>query len=103
MRLPAAGGAYLRQLPLGLVQRGLREHEMRRRPAMFYMHPWEIDADQPRIDVGWLTAMRHYRGLDRMLPRVEQLLREFRFTSVAAHFGLLGADRWDPSTAALPA
>lgn len=103
MRLPAAGGAYLRQLPPALVHRGLREHERQRRPAMFYIHPWEIDPEQPRVDVGWLTSLRHYRGLDRMLPRLEHLLREFRFTSVAEHFGLLAAERWDPSTAALPA
>jgi polysaccharide deacetylase family protein (PEP-CTERM system associated) len=103
MRLPAAGGAYLRQLPLALVHRGLREHERQRRGAMFYVHPWEIDPEQPRIDVGLITAVRHYRGLDRTLPRLERLLGEFRFTSVAAHFGLLGADQWDPSKAALPA
>lgn len=102
MRLPAAGGAYLRQLPLGLVRRALREHERLRRPAMFYVHPWEIDPEQPRIDVGWLTGVRHYRGLDRTLGRIEQLLREFRFTSVAEHFGLHAADTWNPG-AALPA
>lgn len=103
LRLPAAGGGYLRQLPLSLVQRGLREHGRLGRPAMFYVHPWEFDPDQPRMNTGWLTSVRHYRGLGRMRPRLERLLQEFRFTSVAEHFGLLGADRWDPSTAALPA
>lgn len=102
MRLPAAGGGYLRQLPLALVQRGLRQHQARRRPAMFYIHPWEIDPDQPRLDVAWLTGIRHYRGLDRTRARLERLLAEFRFTSVAEHFGLYG-ERWDPATAALPA
>src|SRR5690606_19104677 len=103
LRLPAAGGGYLRQLPAALAHRGLREHEQQRRPAMFYMHPWEIDPEQPRLDVGWLTSIRHYRGLDRMMPRLEQLLARFRFTSVAEHFGLLTAERWDPATASLPA
>ena len=88
LRLPAAGGGYLRQLPLGLVQRALREHSDRRAPAMFYIHPWEVDPSQPRLAVPLLTRIRHYRGLARTLPRLERLLAEFRFTSVARHFGI---------------
>ncbi len=88
LRLPAAGGGYLRQLPIGLIRRALREHAERRAPAMFYIHPWEIDPDQPRLAVPFLTRVRHYRGLDKALPRLEQLLAEFRFTSVARHFAI---------------
>jgi polysaccharide deacetylase family protein (PEP-CTERM system associated) len=88
MRLPAAGGGYLRQLPLGLFRRALREHADRGTPAMFYVHPWEVDPDQPRLKAGFLTRVRHYRGLSKTLPRLERLLEEFRFTSVAQHFGI---------------
>jgi polysaccharide deacetylase family protein (PEP-CTERM system associated) len=88
VRLPAAGGAYLRQFPLGLVRRALREHAARGASAMFYVHPWELDPGQPRLDVPWLTRVRHYRGLDRTRPRLERLLAEFRFTSVADRYGL---------------
>ena len=49
---------------------------------MFYVHPWEVDPEQPRLAAGVLTRMRHYGGLERTLPRLERLLREFRFTSV---------------------
>jgi len=82
-RLPAAGGGYLRQLPLSLMQRALREGAATGSPAMVYIHPWEIDPDQPRLPVGWLTRIRHYRGLGRTLDRLGAILREFRFTSVA--------------------
>lgn len=82
VRLPAAGGGYLRQFPLLLIQRAFREHARAGHPGMFYIHPWEIDPDQPRLPVGWTTRVRHYRGLDRTLPRLERLLTEFRFTSV---------------------
>jgi hypothetical protein len=51
---------------------------------MFYIHPWELDPDQPRMDVPLLTRMRHYGGLNSALTRLEQLLGEFRFTSVGA-------------------
>ena len=55
---------------------------------MFYIHPWEVDPGQPRLAAPLLTRIRHYRGLGRTLPRLERLLAEFRFTSVARHFGI---------------
>lgn len=82
VRLPAAGGGYLRQLPLGLIQRSFRSLAARSSPGMFYIHPWEVDPDQPRLPVGLFTRIRHYGGLERTLPRLERLLGEFRFTSV---------------------
>ena len=54
---------------------------------MFYVHPWEVDPDQPRLPVGLLTRTRHYGGLGRTMPRLERLLSQFRFTSVARQFG----------------
>ena len=102
-RLPAAGGGYLRQLPFDLVRRAFREHVARGVPGMFYVHPWEIDPDQPRIPAPWLTRIRHYRGLTRTLPRLERLLSEFRFTSVAQAFGLdrrAPGDPWPASVLA---
>src|SRR5574341_92765 len=88
IRLPAAGGAYLRQLPYALTRRAFREHQRRGVPAMFYVHPWELDPGQPRLAAPWLTRIRHYRGLDGMQARIERLLDEFSFTSVARRFGL---------------
>jgi polysaccharide deacetylase family protein (PEP-CTERM system associated) len=82
LRIPAAGGGYLRQLPLGLIQRSFRALGARSTPGMFYIHPWEVDPGQPRLPVGLFTRMRHYGGLERTLPRLERLLDEFRFTSV---------------------
>jgi polysaccharide deacetylase family protein (PEP-CTERM system associated) len=86
LRIPAAGGGYFRQLPYGLTTRALREHDARRLSAMFYIHPWEVDPDQPRLPVHFLARLRHYGRLDRTMPRLERLLTQFRFTSVARHF-----------------
>ena len=96
MRLPAAGGGYLRQFPLALIRRAFRQHEARGIPGMFYVHPWEVDPDQPRIEAPWLTRVRHYRGLERTMPRLDQLLTEFRFTSVASAFALDARSPSDP-------
>jgi polysaccharide deacetylase family protein (PEP-CTERM system associated) len=84
LRIPAAGGGYLRHFPLALTRAALRGHQHRGQPAMFYIHPWEIDPDQPRIAAPWLMRVRHYRGLKKTLPRLERLLEEFRFRSVEA-------------------
>ena len=81
VRLPAAGGGYLRQFPLAVIQRAARGFPSDA-PGMFYIHPWEIDPDQPRLAVGPLTRLRHYRGLGSTFGRLEALFREFRFTSV---------------------
>lgn len=83
LNLPAAGGAYFRLLPPVLVRAALREAERRGQPGTFYLHPWEIDPAQPRFDVPFLTRVRHYGGLAGTWPRLERLVRDFRFTSIA--------------------
>jgi polysaccharide deacetylase family protein (PEP-CTERM system associated) len=83
MRLPAGGGAYFRLFPYGLVQAALRDCERRGAPGTFYIHPWELDAGQPRFPVPWPTRIRHYGGLARTDGRLDRLLREFRFTTMA--------------------
>ena len=86
VRLPAAGGGWFRQLPYGLTRSGFRQCEREGRTGMFYIHPWELDPEQPRMPVPLLQRVRHYRGLRRMEDRLARLLREFRFTSVRERF-----------------
>jgi polysaccharide deacetylase family protein (PEP-CTERM system associated) len=87
IRMPAAGGGYLRQFPLAVMRRALRQHEARRVPAMCYVHPWELDPEQPRIAVPWIARLRHYRNLERVAPRLETLFAEFRFGTVHEWMG----------------
>lgn len=82
--LAVAGGGYFRLLPYGWTRAGLsRLNRRERRPAIFYLHPWEIDTDQPRLDVGLVTRLRHYGNLGRTAGRLARLLDEFRFAPVA--------------------
>jgi polysaccharide deacetylase family protein (PEP-CTERM system associated) len=83
VNLPAAGGAYFRLLPARLVHAALRDAERRGHPGTFYLHPWECDPAQPRFAVPALTRARHYGGLAGMAARLERLLSEFRFVSIA--------------------
>ena len=82
VNLPAAGGAYLRLLPYGISRMAIRNCQRRGVPATIYVHPWEVDPDQPRLDVGWLTRVRHYGGIRRTAGRLRRLLAEFRFQPV---------------------
>jgi polysaccharide deacetylase family protein (PEP-CTERM system associated) len=87
--LPFVGGGYLRLLPMPYVRWGMRRVTGEEgRPAMLYVHPWEIDPEQPRLDVGGLTRLRHYRGLAGVERRLRALLRTFRFDSVRSVLGL---------------
>jgi polysaccharide deacetylase family protein (PEP-CTERM system associated) len=79
---PAGGGAYLRLLPYGLVRGGLLQAQREGQPAMFYIHPWELDPDQPRLPTNLKTRLRHYGGLSRTDDLLARMLREFAFESV---------------------
>ena len=87
--LPFIGGGYLRLLPMPYVRWGARRVTGReRRPLMLYVHPWEIDPDQPVLDVGRVTRLRHYRGLGRVEHRLDELLSTCRFDTVRSVLGL---------------
>jgi polysaccharide deacetylase family protein (PEP-CTERM system associated) len=86
--LPAGGGAYFRHLPYAFVHSALRAAERRGAPGTFYIHPWELDPDQPRVKAPFLTTLRHYGGLTRTVPRLRRLLSSFRFQPIATTLGL---------------
>jgi polysaccharide deacetylase family protein (PEP-CTERM system associated) len=96
--LPAAGGAYFRLFPYSLARAAFRDCADRGVSGTFYIHPWELDPDQPRLPVSWTAQARHYSGLTRTLPRLERLLTEFRFNSV---HGAGTVSRLLPSTASV--
>jgi len=86
VRFPGAGGAYLRLLPFWIVRRTAREHAARGESGIFYVHPWEIDPGQPRLDVSRSAKLRHYTRLDSTRTRLERLFREFRFRPIEECF-----------------
>lgn len=82
-RFPVAGGGYFRLLPYGLTRHALRHlNEREGQPGIVYLHPWEIDPDQPRLPVGWLTQLRHSVNTRSAESKMRRLLREFRFAPV---------------------
>jgi polysaccharide deacetylase family protein (PEP-CTERM system associated) len=89
-RLPCAGGGYFRLLPYGVFRWALRRvNSLDAMPAVFYMHPWEIDPDQPRIaSASWKSRFRHYVNLAATEQRLARLLADFRWDRMDQVFGL---------------
>jgi polysaccharide deacetylase family protein (PEP-CTERM system associated) len=85
--LPIAGGGYFRLFPYWFSEWALgsintREHK----PFMFYVHPWEIDPQQPRMkSAGLKSRFRHYNNLEKTESRLDRLLHRFRFGPIAHH------------------
>ena len=97
-QMPAAGGGYFRLYPYAL-SRALfkRATQAGSTPAIFYLHPWEIDPDQPRVKgISLLSRFRHYNNLDKCLPRLQALLREFPFGTVSESLRSINVDECKP-------
>jgi polysaccharide deacetylase family protein (PEP-CTERM system associated) len=85
--LPVGGGGYLRLLPYTYTRWGLtRLNQREGLRAIVYLHPWEIDPEQPRLRARWKSRLRQYTALRQNEQKIERLLRDFRFASAAQVF-----------------
>lgn len=83
--LPVAGGGYFRLLPYAWTRWGIsRVNTVDRQPVVFYIHPWEVDPEQPRLPVSRGTRWRHYTGLASTLNDLSRLVSDFRFDSMTS-------------------
>ncbi|QDS88357.1 Peptidoglycan deacetylase [Rosistilla ulvae] len=82
LKIPVGGG-YFRMFPVAMTMYAMRSIHSGQNPSMLYLHPWEVDPEQPRIaGVGLRSRFRHYVGLRRTERRLKQVLNEFRFAPV---------------------
>jgi polysaccharide deacetylase family protein (PEP-CTERM system associated) len=83
--LPISGGGYFRLFPYLLSHWGLQRINLaEKRPFVFYLHPWEIDPDQPRMmGIGMKTRFRHYLNLCKTEQRFRKLLADFKFSTMS--------------------
>lgn len=86
--LPSSGGGFFRLLPYSVSRWMLQQVNQRdARSAIFYFHPWEIDADQPRVAGADAKArFRHYVNIDRNERKLARLLQDFRWGRMDAIF-----------------
>jgi len=81
--LPWAGGGYFRLLPYAVFRAGIRRILASGMPYVFYLHPWEIDPGQPRVEgLPRSYRFRHYINLDQTEKRLEALLADFEWSGV---------------------
>ncbi|MFH2056108.1 MAG: XrtA system polysaccharide deacetylase [bacterium] len=80
--MSACGGGSLRLFPYWFSRRAIRAYNAAGYGAVVYLHPWEIDEAQPRIEVDPKTRLRHYGNLTLVAGKLKRLLREFDFGSV---------------------
>ncbi|MBC2714560.1 MAG: DUF3473 domain-containing protein [Desulfobacteraceae bacterium] len=80
-KIPVAGGGYFRLLPYWFTKFALKRiNHGEKQPFVFYLHPWEIDSEQPRfIHARRLSKFRHYNNLDKTMGRFKRLLNDFDF------------------------
>jgi polysaccharide deacetylase family protein (PEP-CTERM system associated) len=84
LTIPVSGGGYFRLYPYALSRAFCRRVNAEQRPFVFYLHPWELDPDQPRVGVTGFSRFRHYNNLEKCGQRLEQLLDDFSFGSLSA-------------------
>jgi polysaccharide deacetylase family protein (PEP-CTERM system associated) len=77
--LPISGGAYFRIYPYQLTKQALKSVNRSGQPVTFYLHPWELDPEHPRIDLPRRIALTHYFNLGATERRFRKLLRDFKF------------------------
>jgi hypothetical protein len=85
MTLPIAGGAYFRIYPYQLSKQFLRAVNRSGNPFTFYLHPWELDPEHPRIPLPRRIAATHYFNLGATERRFRKLLRDFKFAPMKEH------------------
>lgn len=79
--IPIAGGFYLRLFPIWFLKYGIREVN-KDRPAIVYIHPWEIYPETPRMNLPWSSKLITYYGIGSGLNKFQQLLKEFKFEPI---------------------
>ena len=85
MNIPVVGGGYFRILPYWIVKWGLKRINEEGGIFVFYLHPWEVDPDQPRVTgVPYRSRFRHYTNLDKTQRRLEKLVQDFSFVPIGS-------------------
>lgn len=88
--IPISGGGFFRLYPYIFTRYGIQHlNKNEGMPYIFYLHPWEVDPNQPRVSGAPIKSrFRHYLNLNKVEARVERLLQDFRWTTMDQCFGI---------------
>jgi len=82
--VPFSGGGYLRLYPSTFVDMGFSQNHRAGRPVMAYIHPREIDPEQPRMSMPFAKQFKYYVGLGSCEDKLRRMLERYRFGTVPA-------------------
>jgi len=82
LQLPVAGGGYFRLFPYAASKLFLKNLERQGERLVIYLHPWELDPEQPRMDGPVLSKIRHYLNISKTEQRLRCLLNDFSFAPI---------------------
>jgi polysaccharide deacetylase family protein (PEP-CTERM system associated) len=100
-RLPVSGGGYFRLYPLGLTRHAAARVNRQGCPFMFYIHPWELDPEQPRIaGIGWKSRLRHSVNLSTTEAKLRRLLQGVTFGTLTESLAQVLPEAREPAAAA---
>ncbi len=81
-RIPCSGGGYFRIFPYSVTKKLIETCNKQGRPVIFYIHPWELDPEQPRQNLPASKKFRHYFNLNKTEKRLNKLLSQFQFQTL---------------------
>jgi len=91
--IPFSGGGYFRLLPYLFIKKSIEKINKEGQPAVIYIHPWELDPEQPRIKAEYMSRFRHYVNIDKTERKLIKLLNDFEFTSIRSYLETVIANR----------
>ena len=81
-KIPAAGGFYLRTLPMKVIKNAIRNQEEKQIPSSFYIHSWELTPEfMPRIDLPMKEKFITYHNLEKSMSKMTEIIKKFEFTT----------------------
>lgn len=91
LNLPLSGGGYFRLIPYPLLRAGLRSLNTAAKPFVFYIHPWEINPETPRVPgMDAFSRFRTYTGMRGAFGKFTRLVEDFPFAPVREVLSNLG-------------
>lgn len=82
LRLPMAGGFYLRLFPFNMLFRAVKKQNRKGFPAVIYLHTWELDPETPKLKLGLYKSFVTYHNMEKTGARLKHLLSRLEFTSI---------------------
>ena len=82
LRFSFFGGGYLRLAPKWLIKWGIKRLDKNQHPLIIYIHPREIDLDQPRLNLPLLRQFKCYVNIKTTMGKMVWICKNFDFITM---------------------